>query len=149
MGFPSVRELHGRTPETARSWALNVVEEIAERQVRGRCWEVRVRNGSSHGKGWAFDSLLGAMWLQMQRLMRGQTRRYEWCGALLEIDLEQQLETATESAPIGGWRKPRSDRRFCDNKGRCKAKWNYHRGPGISSKENRRKERGRRKIDAT
>ena len=88
MGFPSVRELHGRTSETARSWALDVVEEIAERQVRGRRWEVRVRNGSSHGKGWAFDSLLGAMWLQMQRLMRRQTRRCEWCSALLEIDLE-------------------------------------------------------------
>jgi hypothetical protein len=93
-------------------------------KVRGRCWTIAVRDSTSHGEGWAFDSLLGAMWLQMQWLMRGN-RRCEWHGKLLDLDPEQveQLETATQDAAGSGRRKPRSDRRFCPDT-TCRQEWN-------------------------
>jgi hypothetical protein len=151
ISLPGTRELHGKTPQTARSWALTVVEEIVERKVRGRCWPLPVRDGSLHREGWAFDSLLGAMWLQMMWLMLGQPRRCEWCGALLDVDPEQaeQMELDDADARIGERRKPRSDRRFCPSrdgiKDKCKADFNYHRGAGTSSREARKKQRDRQR----
>jgi hypothetical protein len=113
MNLRSSRELNGKTPEAARSWALTVVEEIVERKIRGRCWPIPVRDGSSHKQGWAFDSLLGAMWLQMLWLMLGQPRRCEWCGKLLDVDPEQEQDLQTAGID-DRQRKPRSDRRFCN-----------------------------------
>jgi hypothetical protein len=148
--LPSVRQLHGASPRHACSWALQVVEEIVEDRMRGHVWPLPVRdyNGHPHGyaghkQGWAFDSLLGAMWLQMMWLMRGQPRRCEWCGKLLDVDSEQDEELQIGGAGIR--RKPRNDRRFCPSrdgvKDKCKADWNYHRGTGKSSKEARRRAR--------
>jgi hypothetical protein len=141
MNLPSIRELHGKTAKTAREWALSVVEEIVEQQVRGRCWPIPVQDGNSHSEGWAFDSLLGAMWLQMLWLMRGD-RRCEWCGKVLDMDPEQELQTAIENAGSGGRRKSRSDRRFCPDT-TCRQSWNYHRGAGKSSAAERRRQRGK------
>ncbi|HET6662169.1 MAG TPA: hypothetical protein VFH16_19855, partial [Rubrobacter sp.] len=110
-----------------------------------------VRNGSSHKRGWAVDSLLGAMWLQMEWLMRGQPRRCEWCGALLDMDSEkaEQMKSGAGDVSVSGWRKPRADRRFCPSrngiKDKCKADFNYHRGAGTSSKEARMKKRDRQR----
>jgi hypothetical protein len=149
MDSPSVRELYGKTPDTARSWARGVVEEIVGRQVRRRCWTIPIWDGSSHREVWTFDSLLGAMWLQMQWLMYGQPRRCEWCGALLDMDPEraQQLEPAVGDASISGRRKPPSHKRFCND--RHKAKWNYYRGLGTSNRKTRKKtrDRQRRNLD--
>lgn len=148
--LPSVRQSHGASPSHARSWALQVVEEIVEDRMRGHVWPLPVRdhNGhlygyGGHKQGWAFDSLLGAMWLQMMWLMRGQPRRCEWCGKLLDVDSEQDEELQIGGA--GMRRKPRNDRRFCPSRGgvkdKCKADWNYHVGGGKSSKEARRRAR--------
>src|SRR5918994_281314 len=92
----------------ARTWALGVVEETVERKVRGRCWPIPVWDGSSHKQGWAFDSLLGAMWLQMLWLMLGQPRRCEWCRRVLDVDPEEaeQSEIGTGDVVIGKGRKP-------------------------------------------
>jgi hypothetical protein len=153
-GFPHLRgvstlSLHGDSPEHARSWALRVVEEIVEDRMRGRIWPIPVRDlgGHLHGyaghkQGWAFDSLLGAMWLQMMWLMLGRVRRCEWCGRLLDVDMEEDLK----GIAAGGKRKPRSDGRFCRNNGRCRSKWNYHRGTGSSSKGARKENRDRRGL---
>ena len=135
-----------RAQSWAQSWALRIVEEIVEDRMRGHVWPIPVRDLNRHGdfighkQGWAFDSLLGAMWLQMMWLMRGHARRCEWCGKLLDIDTERTLQNP---GPLDGRRKPRNDRRFCPSRdgveNKCKADWNYHRGPGKSSKENRRR----------
>ena len=149
--LPSMRELHGKSPEYARRWALSVVEEVVEDRMRGRVWPLPVgdHNGRGdfvgHKQGWAFDSLLGAIWLQMMWLMLGRVRRCEWCGKVLDIDSEQPPQATGDS---DGRRKPRNDRRFCPSRGgvkdKCKADWNYHRGPGKSNKNARRDNRRRR-----
>lgn len=153
MDMPSERALHGGTPKDTRDWGLDVVEGIVEDRVRGRVWPIAVKDltaqGSygGHKQGWAFDSLLGAMWLQMMWLMLA-ARRCEWCGRALDIDSEQAVPSLI-GAGFEGKRKPRSDMRFCDNNGDCRGKWNYHRGTGNSSKAARKKKRESRKSDAT
>lgn len=169
MDMPSIRDLYSRKPKSAQDWSLRIVSEIVEGKMRGRVWPIPVRDGVSagHSRGWAFDSLLGAMWLQMSWLMSGKAKRCEWCGELLNIDLEwamslpkaRQSGEATRSAghlakeaedmKYQRPRKPRSDRRFCKNNGRCKAAWNYHYGPGASSKSARKEKRESGDSDAT
>jgi hypothetical protein len=144
----NVRKPRGLSPEHARGWALSIVEEIVEDRLRGHVWPVPVKElgGRSdfvgHEQGWAFDSLLGAMWLQMMWLMLSRVRRCEWCGRLLDVDPEQGQGSQTARI-ADGRRKPRNDRRFCPSSGgvknKCKADWNYHRGTGKSSKEARRR----------
>jgi hypothetical protein len=145
--WPSVRDIHGKTPETARNWALDLVEEVVEDEIRGRCWPIPVRRGDgSHGQGWAFDSLLGAMWVQMMWLMLGQSRRCDWCGRVLDVDPEQDLRTTANVNDGGkiGRRKPPDHKRFCaDTGGRCRSNWNYNYGDGKSSKKARKEIRDR------
>jgi hypothetical protein len=138
-------QLHATSPGTARDWAMKSVEKTVERQIRGHCWPIPVRDQSSHEQGWAFDSLLGAMWLQMLWLMLG-ARRCQWCGRLVDIAPETRQLEARISDPDAP-PKPRSDRRFCRSrdgvKDKCKADYNYHRGSGTSNKHARKRERVR------
>jgi hypothetical protein len=149
MGWPTVREFHGKTPKMARDWALSFVEEIVAGEIRGRCWPIPVRrDDGSHVQGWAFDSLLGAMWLQMLWIMLGEPRRCSWCERILDMDPEQveQLEARTRDVAVRRRRKPPSHKHFCDDTGgRCRANWNYHHGTGKSSKHARKRERDRRR----
>ena len=146
MGWPTVREFHSKTPERAHDWALSFVNKVVVGEIRGRSWPIPIRrNDDSHVQGWAFGSLLGAMWLQMLWLMLGQARRCEWCGRLLDVDPEEDLRTTGDAgAGEAGNRKPPSHKRFCDDTGgRCKAKWNYYYGTGKSSKHARKRKRDR------
>jgi hypothetical protein len=161
MDLPSTRDLYGQAPDRARDWALRVVSDIVEDRLRGHVWPIPVRDGLSSGysRGWAFDSLLGALWLQMSWLMSGNANRCQWCGKLLNIELEwamrlpkasqtgrtnpsvKRLAKDAEDLKYQYPRKPRSDRQFCKNGGRCRAAWNYHHGSGKSSKAARKKKR--------
>lgn len=170
--FPSlssIKGIYGDSPNGARDWALRVVEDIVEDKLRGRVWPIPVRDGvgNGHGQGWAFDSLLGAMWLQMLWLMSGNAKRCDWCGNLLNIDLEWAMGLPKNTQPFRPKasaaqiakdtedfkranpppRRPRSDRRFCKNDGRCKAAWNYHYGTGKSNKTARKTAREYREPD--
>lgn len=169
--LPSVKGIYGESPEGARDWALRIVGDIVEDKLRGRTWPIPVRDGIGNGfsQGWAFDSLLGAMWLQMLWLMYGKAKRCEWCGKLLNIELEWAMRLPKNSHSIRPNasadqiakdakdftranpppRKPRSDRRFCNNNGRCKAAWNYHYGAGKSNKTARKTARKHRDPDYT
>jgi hypothetical protein len=123
LDYPSIQEIHGRTPEAAKDWALDVVERFVQRQVAGRCHPTLFGDPGSYEQGWAFDSLLGALWLQMLWYMTGQTPRCKSCLKVLKG-------------------KRRSDSAYCD--AQCRSNWNYHHGIGKSSKHERKKgqERG-------
>lgn len=84
--YPSISEIYGRTPEAARDWSLNVVAETVSRKVARRCYPVLHGGVGSYQQGWAFNSLLGAMCLQMMWLMTGKTRRCLWCYQILAFD---------------------------------------------------------------
>jgi hypothetical protein len=64
---------------------------------------------------WAFENLLGAMYLQMYWLMGSgaNTTRCRWCGRLISLE-----------RPYPGAKKRPQHKRFCDAS--CRQKWNYH-----------------------
>jgi hypothetical protein len=116
------RDIYSSDPELVRRWALSVVGDAVNRKIENHCYPIiRGDAPGSYEPGWAFKSLLGAMWLQMMFLMR-EDRRCWWC-----------------KRPLDPGR--RSHARFCDNNGRCRAKWNYYEGGGDSNKEKRRQSR--------
>lgn len=120
--------------EQAYQWARGVVEETVQRKLEQRCYPVLVGDLGSYQQGWAFDSLLGAMWLQMMWLMLGSVRRCDWCKKIIEPADSGRAQTYLPASNLGGRRKPPSHKRFCNNKDGCRQKWNYHYGSGKSSK---------------
>jgi hypothetical protein len=131
-------------PEAKRRWAIGTVEDAVHDKLRGRCDLVLYGDYYSYEQGVAFDSLLGSMWVQMLWLMVGKSRRCDWCGKVIALEEHGGRSTLrTDSVPRGK-RKTPSHKRFCDNGGRCRAKWNYHQGSGKSSKEERKRTRDAR-----
>ncbi len=127
--------------DEGRFWASLMLDDVVHDKLRGRCYPVLHGEPGSYEQGWAFDSLLGAMWLQMMWLLTAETRprRCDWCRRVIALE---------EGA--------RSDQRFCRDKGtknssKCRQKWNYHEGSGKSSKAARKEDRDRqhRKSDPT
>jgi hypothetical protein len=113
------RDIYSGDSELMRRWTLTVVGDAVNRKLENHCYPtVRGDAPGSYEPDWAFKSLLGAMWLQMMFLMH-EDRRCWWCGKPLDPGM-------------------RSHAKFCDNGGRCKADWNYHKGSGKSSKHARR-----------
>lgn len=117
----SEREMNSYDSWSIRNWALGIVEEAVMSRVENDCYPTVEGTPGTYVQGWGFKSLLGAMWLQMMWLMLGEHNRCRWCGALFEAT--------------------RRDKRFCDNKGKCRAKWNYHHGKGSSNSGSRKKRR--------
>jgi hypothetical protein len=117
------RDIYSSDPELVRQWALTVGGDAVNRKIENHCYPIlRGDTPGSYEPSWAFKSLLGAMWLQMMFLMH-EDRRCWWCGKPLDPGM-------------------RSHARYCENnKGRCRANWNYHKGTGASSKEKRRQGR--------
>jgi hypothetical protein len=139
LGYPSIQEIYGRNPHSARDWALRMVQETVNRKVAGRCHPTLHGDPGSYQQGWAFNSLLGAMWLQLLFRLTGQTRVCLWCGKVLAFQ-----DDARDVSHSG--RKPRSDRAFCNNNGLCRSKWNYHHGEGKSNKYAKKKARDEKKL---
>jgi hypothetical protein len=101
---------------------LTVVGDAVNRNVENHCYPMIQGDApGSYELGWAFKSLLDAMWLQMMFLMLEDRRCWE-CGRPLDPGM-------------------RSHAKFCDNNGRCRSNWNYNEGTGKSSKHARREAR--------
>ena len=90
--------------------AVQTVEEVVHEMCRNRIW-FSMESGkgpdlSTVHTAWDFDSLIGAMHLQMWWLMAsaGDITRCEFCGRIVSL---------ARSRPEG--RKHRSDKRFCDD----------------------------------
>jgi hypothetical protein len=90
--------------------AVQTVEEVVHEMCRHRIW-FSTENGkgpdlSTVHTAWDFDSLIGAMHLQMWWLMAsaGDITRCEFCGRIVSL---------ARSRPEG--RKHRRDKRFCDD----------------------------------
>ena len=90
--------------------AVQTVEEVVHEMYRNRIW-FSMEDGkgpdlSTVHTAWDFDSLIGAMHLQMWWLMAsaGDITRCEFCGRIVSL---------ARSRPDG--RKHRRDKRFCDD----------------------------------
>jgi len=103
-----------------------------EKKVRQHCRATLVLPKGSHDvskvkSGWAFDSLLGAMYLQMywHVAAQGTIKRCKHCGDLIP--------------------NPRARQEFCRSRdgvrNKCRNDWNYHEGEGKSNKHARKAKR--------
>jgi hypothetical protein len=68
---PTEREMWAPDDESARSWALGVVQETVNRKIEEDVYPILSGERGAYGEGWGFKSLLGAMWLQMRMFMLG------------------------------------------------------------------------------
>jgi hypothetical protein len=92
-------------------YALAAAADEVERMVSSYCSPaLRVEEGARDPSGvaaqWTFHSLLGAMYLQMYWLMAagGNVARCEYCSRIISL-----------ARPYPEGRKPRQDKRFCDD----------------------------------
>ncbi len=65
------REDYSRDDESARGWALGVVQETVHRKIENDVYPILTGDRGAYGEGWGFKSLLGAMWLQMRMFVLG------------------------------------------------------------------------------
>jgi hypothetical protein len=76
------REFWAQDTDSARRWALAVVEGAVARKTERDVYRISLGEPDSYKEGWGFKSLLGAMWMQMQNFMLGENNRCDWCDAL-------------------------------------------------------------------
>jgi hypothetical protein len=112
--------------------ALVEVTELITQRVNELCYVTAIPPMRSHDvskirTGWAFDSLIGAAYLEMywHIAAQGKITRCKHCRELIP--------------------NPRFDQKFCRSrdgiKNKCRMDWNYHHGSGESSKEARKRAR--------
>ena len=123
--------------EAAVEWALRWVKKRMQLKLMGNTFP-RVYGTKNPIQGWAFSSLLGAMWLQMMWLYMvgrdtsGARRcKYRDCSRIITFLKPEELnESAGADSRPGGRRKykTRKDKEFCSDN--CKSKHNYHKKRG-------------------
>src|SRR5215208_445885 len=110
--------------EAALSLALSAVAKHVDDKLRychpGLDWWYIAQHAKDHSdlkQHWRFDNLVGAMYLQMWWLMvsRADIVRCQnpMCGKIISL-----------APPQEGARKPRSDKKFCDDA--CRQQYRYH-----------------------
>ncbi len=100
------KELSGdHSPEHARRTALDDVSRTVETMLEGRCYPTLRRRKDGIVQGWGFESLLGAMWLQMMWLVSadGEVRRCKrgLCNRVVTIEMPDPDELTYKSTYRG------------------------------------------------
>jgi hypothetical protein len=101
-------------------YLLECCAEIVQEMVRAHSWpalsvEGKPRRPVSVVAGWSIRNLLGAMYLQMYRLMAAgeEVTTCRYCGRVISL-----LESENDD------RKPRQDKKYCDDA--CRQRFHYH-----------------------
>jgi hypothetical protein len=131
MGFmPEGSGYVARTPESLQNWALSIVKDSVQNKIAGRCYPRLYESPDSYAQGWGFNSLLGAMWLQMMWVITEPTkpRRCLWCRDIIALESPEHPTSSKKNSR--GKYKTRVDKKFCDSKdgvkGQCKGLYHYH-----------------------
>ena len=101
------------------AYALEASSWLVERTVRKECHPALRPEGTADPSGlagsWGFESLLGAMYLQIYWLMAsgGEVTRCRYCSRIISLN-----------RPSPGARKPPKHKKFCDNA--CRQSYYYH-----------------------
>lgn len=127
--------------ETAEWWALSWVKNRMQLKLARDVYPW-VYGTKVPVQGWAFTSLLGAMWLQMMWLYmvgrdaNGARRcKYEGCTKVITFDKPEQSEETAYSGPKTGRRKKyktRLDKQFCSDNHRVQHHQHKKKGGGHS-----------------
>ena len=136
---PSLRSTPPVSPEELKDWALQWVRNAALSRIRGDAYPWPYETGTQGFEpGTRFESLLGAMWLQMMWLLvaGNNVRRCSYCGKVITFDAPKQQEDPGTGKPTNRQYKIRVDKRFCSHN--CAANHHYHK-----------KKRGRRNPESS
>ena len=121
----------GRTPSSSKDpkdWALKWVRNAALSRVRGDIYPCTYETDArGFEPGTRFESLLGAMWLQMMWLLTSgnNVRRCSFCGKVITFETPKQPENSGTGKPASRKYKTRVDKEYC--KHQCVANASYHR----------------------
>ena len=113
------------TPQWMKWLGLFEVRGFVEWMLSNECHPRIYTDGDESSLGWAFDSLLGAMYLQMAWLLIAKEEVHcKQCGRVInydqpEIPWEQILAQKGRRKPY----KTRSDKEFCSKS--CANRWYY------------------------
>jgi hypothetical protein len=75
-------ELYSQDADSARSWAIRIVEDAVNRKVENDVYTILLGEPGAYTEAWGFKSLLGAMWFQMRNYMLGEDNKCPRCGQL-------------------------------------------------------------------
>jgi hypothetical protein len=75
-------ELYSQDADSARSWAIRIVEDAVNRKVENDVYTTLLGEPGAYTEAWGFKSLLGAMWFQMRNYMLGEDNKCPHCGHL-------------------------------------------------------------------
>lgn len=128
MVEPSPERTPSSPSEESKDWALKWVRNAALSRVRGDVylWPYET-DAQGFEPGTRFESLLGAMWLQMIWLLTAgnNVRKCSFCGKVITFDAPKQQKDPGTGKPAARQYKIRVDKRFCSHN--CAAKHHYHK----------------------
>jgi hypothetical protein len=114
---PRRRTLLTRTPARAWAWALEAVASETQEKIAEHAFPALYGEVGRFVPGWAFENLLGAMWLQMFWLLTATEapRKCKQCDKIIAYEQPEQ--------PHGKKKRGRKKEKFC-NKG-CSDRYVY------------------------
>jgi hypothetical protein len=117
------------TEKAVKSWALRWVANTAQSRIGGNVYPLLYQTKEGFDEGYGFESLLGAMWLQMMWLLTAgnNVRKCEGPGCDKVITFgrpELPKEDPGTKKNARGAYKTRVDKRFCSHN--CLVKKRYH-----------------------
>jgi hypothetical protein len=127
----AAQKMRARTsPKQLKEIALDYVARTVQNHVSTECYPLLyMRKDGSLLQGWGFESLLGAMYVQLMWLITAAGEEVRWClWCQKVIDFEQPEQPRDPWIPNDRSRgyKTRRDIKFCDNEGKCRSAYNYH-----------------------
>jgi hypothetical protein len=140
--FWEVLEPWKRHKTVERPWLYGVIGRTVQTRIREHCYlklAIFTRSGNPSGRfglGYAFDSLLGAIWLLLAQLLDSQNVTYcrlPDCGRVINFEPGEQVPA---DAPRGARKryKTRKDKVFCDSDKRpCRQNYWYRKKAGWPS----------------
>lgn len=117
------------TESALENWALEWVANAAQSRIGGDVFPLVYEKREGFAQGWGFDSLLGAMWLQLMWLLTAgsNVRKCEGpgCAKVITFDRPElpKEDPGTKKNARGPY-KTRIDKRFCSHN--CLVKKRYH-----------------------
>lgn len=126
---PVRKEAREKSIDGAKSWALRILWQEVEREVK-ECYPALHPVEGSFVQGWSFHSLISAMYLQMMWLLTAtgdEVRRCKRpeCSRVVDYEQPEQPDTIglKKNDRSKGY-KTRTDKDFCGD--RCRGRYHYH-----------------------
>ncbi len=124
---PSVRTEPLPADALEEDKAVALVADIVRQVVVEECYPELYRKEHGYAGGWGFESLVGAMYLQMMQLLTSEeVRRCKGpdCWKIIDFKPGEPYAGPGLDKNLRGKYKTRKDKEFCSTN--CRVKWRYH-----------------------